>query len=472
MAVAAFGAVAIVGLLASYSVLLSGPSGRQQEHEVSEDVPSAIDDLDGVDFSLVQLGYEYSGRERVASAKAHTKVRRLDVAEAIERVNVPGFEADFNVEAWLRDTQVLPFNLWLWIPMLTCWSLTVVHEFYVKAGGFPLLGKKYAKESVAIQWVSVVTQVLHFTSITLTLPLTLDFAIACGVHVAWSALALPLTFPLAFVVLGKYLQDSDWNQPLARWLLIWTNIGGAFIFIGWSLFLNYATSFSIEGRLWVWLGQQAWFQVIGFVSGLAIFPLMGIQNLACPVQDKTYWMLIANMGRNFGMIAGPAAFCIIQWLLRKPSEPELNPISNMGWMFMTQALMRSILALMNSLVYANSLTPSVLEAIPEHQVQAAEEQSRVAQQLLNTVHEQLAMDHLEPEARKNVLRKILYFLAERDTTAAAVEVSTLMILEMCFHWDASMTGLGFAGTALGGCVFAALTAVFLRPEWAAWSLSP
>jgi len=419
---------------------------------------SEEDAADAVDPSFLQQGYAVSKRGIMVASPSEVHSFADAMGQDYEGFALVGAQsrlpaANETVEQWLSKTKRLGFTPALWIVFLVLIALTVLHEIYVYCGGFPLLAHKDPSKSLAIQVNTVLMWIFFFSMMALTIPVSLDFAIACGIPPWLSAVFLAPFFPLTFIAMAVWFGSGPWNQDLARKCMIWPALLCGDVTAGWILVVMASDSWSTDQRRWIWiLNQLASAQFMSVTMGVVIFPMISLQNMVCPVETKTFWALCQNVGKNMGFICGPMIFSLMQVLMGNV-DGKLNPVDNFAWMGQVGGVITVIIALGNSLVYARSLAP-----------EGAEEQ-----QTAPAVEEEVAppspFDHLAPEVRVTMLWKILKYMMEREITASGVEVATVMLLETQYHWPVSWTGAGFAGVAFGGCICALLAAFFLKEEW-------
>jgi len=252
---------------------------------------------------------------------------------------------------------------------------------------------------------------------------------------------------------GKRLVDEEnWNQFYVRRLLIVIPLIAMALSFASAIFIN-ETSGSEQVYLiwWVMIG----FTVAGsFIGPLSVIPGIIFWTKITKSKNRTFWMILTQCARNLGLVVGPGLFAVLRTAVTGGGD-RVCPRSMMGWVNLT--------LLVFSLISASFGAFVMPARMPDYPLNLEEDDEDDPDELV------MASDaHLEamPEPeRERVVWNMIWYAFERPFTLAAVEVSTLMMLEVYYGWDPYMTGICFTAVCSLGIVMSIGTTVALVKGW-------
>ena len=171
-------------------------------------------------------------------------------------------------------------------------------------------------------------------------------------------------------------------------------------------------------------------------------------------KNRTFWMILTQCARNLGMVVGPGLFALLRACVTGGGE-RVSPRSMMGWV--------NLLLLVFSLISA-SFGAFVMPA--RNSDCAAEDKDENEEDSEDLV--MISDAHLEamgePE-REQVVWNMIWYAFERPFTLAAVEVSTIMMLEIYYGWDPYIAGIYFTAVCSLGIIMSVFTTISLLKGW-------
>ncbi|CAE7817566.1 unnamed protein product, partial [Symbiodinium sp. CCMP2592] len=174
-------------------------------------------------------------------------------------------------------------------------------------------------------------------------------------------------------------------------------------------------------------------------------------NKITPAKDKTFWMIMAQCCRNGGFILGPPVFAAISAMVRQGRE--VSPVSMMAWSYI------GLIAFsLGNLFYGMLVFPTEIHPEPELPAEARNDQALEA-----------APEQLEPEDRERVVFLMVAYSFERPFSVAAIEVATIMLLEVSYGWSAEMCGFAFIVIAASSLTLTACSTLLLQRKIASES---
>ena len=125
---------------------------------------------------------------------------------------------------------------------------------------------------------------------------------------------------------------------------------------------------------------------------------------------------------------GPVAFAGLSLLVRQGRE--VSPISMMSWSMIGLVVLAAV-----GLAGASLFYPTILSQSDEG---AAEESPQAQEDGL-----ELAPEQLPSESREGIVKYMIAYSYERPLTISAIEVATMMLLEVSYGWSAELCGASF-----------------------------
>ncbi|CAE7497588.1 GIP [Symbiodinium sp. CCMP2456] len=336
------------------------------------------------------------------------------------------------------------------------WSIVIFilllasHEASVAAGAKPLLANHEKPHSIPLQCTFAIYWLLMMVNLSMLVPVSLDYALAMGQSATASGvfLSAPTVFALLGSMLGKRLtSEVNWDQAFARYLYLGCQ-GLAFAGNLILAFLMQAASHwndtTRKTCFWCFLlvnGANQFFQIL---------PVVGLQtmwNIVTPNSHKTLWSMITVACRNSGFIVGPVCFAALSFAVRRGRD--ISPISMMGWSFVGLAMFQALV-----LTTASLCLPTVVSPLEEDGKAATEDQDV-----------ELSPEDLQPESRQEIVRDIIIYSYERPFTVAAIEVSTMMLLEVQYGWSTELCGASFMSIGAATLATTVLCTVAVSRKW-------
>ncbi|CAE7347657.1 rib-1 [Symbiodinium microadriaticum] len=288
---------------------------------------------------------------------------------------------------------------------------------------------------------------------SMQVPISLDFALSLrqGATSSGFFLSCGVITGLQLGAAGKRLVDEEnWNQFYVRRLLIVIPLIAMALSFASAIFIN-ETSGSEQVYLiwWVMIG----FTVAGsFIGPLSVIPGIIFWTKITKSKNRTFWMILTQCARNLGLVVGPGLFAVLRTAVTGGGD-RVCPRSMMGWVNLT--------LLVFSLISASFGAFVMPARMPDYPLNLEEDDEDDPDELV------MASDaHLEamPEPeRERVVWNMIWYAFERPFTLAAVEVSTLMMLEV--YYGNSKKCICFTAVCSLGIVMSIGTTVALVKGW-------
>jgi len=353
-----------------------------------------------------------------------------------------------NIDREELGDKVVYFPTVVWVFWVVFFLVVVFHEIHVSRGGRPILAHPIPQKSLGIQIIALWGWASNFISMSMQIPLSIDYTIAMGMDPTLSGIVVSLTgfSGLIGAVIGKKLcPEENWNQRYARKLMIWIPMCMTCISILQMWVGQWVGSQSIPIRrkwFWIMLGVS---QIGAVTGGMMALPGGVIWNKCTLQKDKTFWMMLAQAAKQIGLAVGPGFAAMMIWMVQG-NGPRVSPISMTAWLSLLLAYVGGISSLLSIFT-----CPTY---IPELQEDLAEEVSNaVSQQKLEPAPEDLC-----PADREKLVWAMLWYSFERPLTLGSVEVATVMLLEVEYEWSREDTGIVFTFLATMGTVLSLLSA--------------
>ncbi|CAE7222995.1 GIP [Symbiodinium sp. CCMP2592] len=328
--------------------------------------------------------------------------------------------------------------------------LLAVHEGFVAAGAKPLLANHEKPNSLPLQCTFATNWLLLMVTLSMLVPDSLDYALAMGHSATASGVFLSAPFVLAMIgnFLGRPLtSEVNWDQRFARNLCV----GCQGVTVAGSLtlaFLMQAASHWSEATkqtsFWCFLLVSSASQ---FFNALPIVAWATMWNVVTPNSQKTIWSMIAIACRHCGLVFGPMAFAALSFSVRKGRD--ISPISLMGWSYVGLAMFQAL-----ALTTACLCLPTVVSPPTEDRKAATEDEQM-----------ELSPEELAPESREEIVKNNILYCYERTFTVAALEVSTMMLLEVQYGWSKEACGASFVTIGVTTVATTIISTILVSRKW-------
>mmetsp|Transcript_49838 Transcript_49838/g.117208 ORF Transcript_49838/g.117208 Transcript_49838/m.117208 type:complete len:565 (+) Transcript_49838:58-1752(+) len=328
--------------------------------------------------------------------------------------------------------------------------LLAAHEAFVAAGAKPLLANHEKPHSIPLQCTFAIYWLIMMVNLSMLVPVSLDYALAMGQSATASGvfLSAPTVFALLGTVLGRPLtSEVKWDQAFARSLYLGCQ--------SVSLAGNLILAFSLQAAChWSDGTRKTCFWCFLFVNGVNQFfqslPIVGVNtmwNIVTPNSQKTLWSMITVACRNVGFIVGPVCFAALSFSVRQGRD--ISPISMMGWSFVGLAAFQALV-----LTTASLCLPTVVYPLEEDGKATTEDQDA-----------DLNPEDLAPESRQQIVRNVIIYSYERPFTVAAIEVSTMMLLEVQYGWSTEFCGASFMSVGAATMSTTIIFTIVVSRKW-------
>lgn len=397
----------------------------------------------GSESTWLRLHGGSGGRLDLVDSASHWWDPWWDLVHYLERGLDGPEHAD--VPEWVSALPVVQFPLEVWLVMGAMCLFVVVHEFYVGLCGTPILVLPAPYESCGIQLTHMMCMSLGYIQASMILPLSLDYALVMGVSAILSVLTLPFGAIAGFAFAKALIPDSDWNPYRARLVSIAAGLGSGLLGGALAAVSNTTVSWSMEQkRVVFWLVQLS-FQVLAFLAGMNMMPIVSLQNRATRVADKTFWAVVQSAAKNGGMVLGPALLVLLHVLVSADGS-VLHPQCRMAWAQLTSYGFLALLV---------PLTTSLCCAVNTKEV------DWVANDPVHILGSGTSTDCLEVDVREKLQWTAVTLCFERPYIIAAMEAATVMMLELISSWPAFETAISFVCIAFGGGLCVLLSMLLL-----------
>lgn len=342
-------------------------------------------------------------------------------------------------------TRVVPFSWTVYACVAACILAVLLHEALVSKGMRPPLSPRNTslREGTFCHMYVILQSTFVFSQVAMLVPISLDVALSLNKTAAASGLFISIgtVAPFFGIPLGKRLvSEENWNQRSVRNLLVRCAFLHVLMSFGHAWFTN-ATAHSGMGDF-IWLVYICTTLGTSFVSALASIPSMIFWNKLQTPEERTMWMIATQISRNLGFVLGPFFFVVVKvWVTG--GGASLHPRSLLAWVQAFQTLSSLFILLLAALALP-LVIPNLVE--PNESVAVNFEQ-RPETEAVEAGPEELADD-----ARRRVVWHMIHYSFERNLTITALEVATIMMLEVFYGWDSYITGICFTIISATGIV--------------------
>ncbi|CAK9053240.1 unnamed protein product [Durusdinium trenchii] len=266
---------------------------------------------------------------------------------------------------------------------------------------------------------------------SLVLPVTLDFAASMGQSATMSGffVSSPLATSIAGLQVGKMIiGENAWDQASARRLIIWAPLVSVMLTAIEAAVSNSVVHFDLPAKrasFWVILALS---NLAAFIVALPYVPLMVMWAKFTPKREMTFWMIMAQCSRQSGFLVGPAVFALLSQLVGR-GKP-IAPASALAWVLVAQVIIGYCSVMLHSMALPAQL-PDDVERMEEDSSPGS----------LDGVED--SVDSLDILEREQVVASMIWYSFERSFVTAAIEVSTIMLLEVSYGWPSERCGLVF-----------------------------
>ena len=253
--------------------------------------------------------------------------------------------------------------------ILLFFCLALMHELFVGAGGKPLLARRDGSNSTLLQLGFLIGWFVPFVTKSLSIPISLDYALAMGESATASGVMIG-TMPVGALIgtlAGKrFTNEQDWDQRHARKVFVCCYGLNVCAMPAIALVIQACIGWHVEAKRMVfWLVVFLTF-VANVLGGMIMIPWCTMWNLVTPHDDKTFWSMLAQCSKNCGLIAGPICFAMLSRFVRGSYASEaVSPISMMSWVYMGMFFIQA-----TELATVASILPT---QIPDTRPQASED---------------------------------------------------------------------------------------------------
>eukprot|EP00930_Biecheleria_cincta_P005447 TRINITY_DN10637_c0_g1_i2.p1 TRINITY_DN10637_c0_g1~~TRINITY_DN10637_c0_g1_i2.p1 ORF type:complete len:684 (-),score=77.93 TRINITY_DN10637_c0_g1_i2:99-2150(-) len=357
------------------------------------------------------------------------------------------------------------------------YAFTIAHEVYVGCfGGWPLLQNKVPQKSIGLQVLSLWTWMSMLMTTAVNIPLSLDYTMAMGMDPVLSGFFLSVGCITGIVgmILGRIVFDENkWSQrALRRWMIALTELSGLMGLVTFYC-LQWVASKPVEVRRTYWWTMLWVSQIQVILSSSVGIPLAVVWNKCTPNRDKTFWTMLQQSTKMLGMALGPGVAALVIYGVQGDGE-RVSPVSMQAWMNLVIMALNLVSGLFSMLYQPVEIPPfdeTTMEVIPpQSDPPRSPRQPRAprgapavespAPQM--PVQLEPAPEEFEDKDRAQLVWHTLQFALERPLTVSAVEVATVMILEVEYGWPREATGIVFLLIACLGTVFAFVVAILVR----------
>lgn len=342
-------------------------------------------------------------------------------------------------------TRVVPFDITVLSILFILMMTLLCHEIYA-AFRKPLLANHEEAKSNWMQVSYLASWFNMFFVIAMTVPVSLDFCMQMGQSATMSGffLSSPIIGSIVGIVVGKIIcGEADWNQLFARRMMVWCGQFSFLCTLVTAFLLNHSVHLSLSQRRTTFWFIILLLQVSTLVSAMPTVPMLVMQNKVTPTSEKTFWMIMAQCFRNAGMLVGPGFFALTAWAVKR-GQP-VAPTSLMAWCYLGFLLFGECLA-----IYSSMVLPKVLVPLPEEP---------------SAPETEVCVTMLPSTQRERVVKNMVWYALERPFSISAIEVSTIMLLEVSYGWSTELCGTAFTVVAGASLIFSAISSVLLSRKF-------
>ena len=285
----------------------------------------------------------------------------------------------------------------------------------------------------------------------MVIPLSLDFAASLGQSATASGLYMGLSLiagVLGTIIGRPLISETAWSQFFVRRLLITIFSFSTFMSLVLACFYNWTAKSNEVSFIW-WTGIVATC-ILNSVSSIPMIALTVLWTKATHPGNRTVWSFLGQCARSAGMTVGPVVFSLMSRGVIAGGEP-VSPRSMMAWVYVYSVGFTLVSLTVCTFLMPTELPPVLPPAAPTENEGSASQVSGEARP-----------EELDEPDRQTVYWKMVAHFGERPFTLAAVEVSTTMMLEVLYGWDAYHCGFCFTVMCPVGIVLAVVTKVMIN----------
>ncbi|CAE7496730.1 unnamed protein product [Symbiodinium necroappetens] len=343
---------------------------------------------------------------------------------------------------------VVPIGFSTIVVALVFVCFILLHELYVETGATPLLSNRDGANSVLLQCGFLVSWFVPFIAGSMIIPVSLDFALAMGQSATSSGVFIgtgPVGAMVGLIAGSKLTSEENWNQRYARRCFIISYSISTLAMAGTALFIQVSQGWQMSAKQYAyWLVIAMNFLSTSFAN-VPILPWMTMWNILTPNKEKTFWSMLTQLAKNGGFVLGPAGFALISYLLRsRRGGLAVSPICMMSWVFMGLFFVQIVEVSIAMMIFPTQVS--------QHHSPANDLADKAAE------GDQVHPEELPATSREQMVWNMVFYSYERAFSIAAIEVATIMLLEVLYGWSTELSGLSFVAIALGSGLIAAIAA--------------
>lgn len=378
----------------------------------------------------------FGAREAMQTTALHAKDHQFLLKPFLEHS-----DASSEHRAGTPVTTLQPVNLCLAFSLV---SMAIgVHELFVVTGSQPLLAHNAPADSRMLKFFFACVWFSSFVSASMPIPISYDLAVSMGQSPFGSGLFLSgglFAGGIAILLGGQLAPDKDWDQGFVRMMCITTPMTLAVVHMVEACVIQSSTP-KFRNASWLYLLLLR--QVEGFFACLLFQPISTMLARAARPSHRT---LLSNLARHTGLMAGPSLFAAQSLLLKGGRlENTLLPKDNAAWMFVILAGQAMFLALL-----ASFAVPKTLPSTSQVRSLSLSSSRRPTSDVEVLAHK------LSPPNQERLLFRLIMFTAQSAFTVTAVEVASIMLLEVDYHWRVEDTSCFLFGVASLACILSQL----------------
>eukprot|EP00930_Biecheleria_cincta_P039912 TRINITY_DN27388_c0_g1_i1.p1 TRINITY_DN27388_c0_g1~~TRINITY_DN27388_c0_g1_i1.p1 ORF type:complete len:659 (+),score=90.91 TRINITY_DN27388_c0_g1_i1:86-2062(+) len=358
--------------------------------------------------------------------------------------------ASVNMEDF--GTRVVPFGSGVFVYIAASMLAVLVHEALVSRGMRPPFSPRNTsmREVLFCHMYVILQSTLLFSQMAMLVPISLDVALSLKQSAAASGLFLSIGTVAIFIAIpiGKRLVIEDnWDQKAARRWLVKCAFFCVLVSSSQAWFMNVTAQ--SEQAAFIWWVYLLTTLVVSFVGGLAVIPNMIFWNKVQRAEERTVWMIALQVSRNLGLVLGSFLFLLVK-TFATAGGTRLHPRSLLAWIQMCSTFSSILILLLAALALPVAL-PDQEQVEP---TMVNESASFHFEESLETDVVEAGPEELADDPRRRIVWQVIYYSFERTFTISAVEVASIMMLEVLYEWDAYTTGICFTISSTAGIVFA------------------
>ncbi|CAE7673069.1 unnamed protein product [Symbiodinium necroappetens] len=339
------------------------------------------------------------------------------------------------------------------VGILLFFCLALIHELFVGAGGKPLLARRDGSNSTLLQLGFLIGWFVPYVTKSLSIPISLDYALAMGESATASGVMIgimPVGALIGTLAGQRFTNEQDWDQRHARKVFVFCYGLNVCFMPAIALVIQSCIGWNVEAKRMVfWLVVFLIF-VANVLGGMIMIPQCTMWNLVTPHDDKTFWSMLTQCSKNCGLIAGPIFFAALSRFVRGSyASDAVSPISMMSWVYMGMFFVQAAeLVTVAAILPTQIPDPSPQDMSP----QASEDKCNA---------KDVEPESWSEEAREQIVWNMVYYAYERCFSISAIEVATIMLLEVSYGWSPEFSGASFTVIACGSLFMTCFSALLM-----------